>query len=361
MKVKKYLNVLLLIIILLAVQTIYFEYTFSKHTQRLLNIQIKLTEDIDGLNYRIQEIENEVAFVSKRSFVNSHKIPKSIRFCGEKLNLDDPVIREKVEREFYSILSKQGQIQLYLKRIGRYNNLIESHLKKAGLPLDLKYLAIHESALLPKIRSRSRAVGLWQFMSATARLYKLKVNNYLDERRDPEKATPAAIRFLGDLHQQFGNWALALAAYNGGPTRIKRAIDRQNTDDFYSLTLPEETERYYFKIIATKIIVSNSEKYGFKMDRNDYYRPHKIEKLDFTVFETKKSLDEIAKICNLPISTVKDLNPAFRSSYLPSGKYTLNIPKYQYAVSQKNYNSYKDSYTILAKLDNEESPEILVD
>ena len=361
MKIKRYLHLVIIICAVFLIQYLYIDYTISSHQQQLLDLQLSLEENFYNLNNRIQHLENDVINASQKSFVNSHKIPNTIYFCGDKINLDDPFIHESVEREFYALLSKQGQIQLYLKRIGRYSNLIESHIKKQELPLDLKYLSIHESALLPKIRSSSRAVGLWQFMASTAHLYGLKVNKFIDERRDPDKSTPAALRYLKDLHKQFGSWPLALAAYNGGPNRVKKSIQKQNAKNFYDLTLPEETERYYFKIIATKIIVSNPEKYGFKMTKDDFYSPHPTQKIEFTIYESKKYLDEIAEICELNLATFKALNPSLRADYLPSGKYTLNTYKNQVAAYSSNYNNYLSSMGMLAKADNNENESNKID
>ena len=361
MKTKRYLNILLILLFVFIVQSVYIEYSFSRQKQQIIDLQLNLEENFFAFNNRMKHLENDIVVSTQKSFVNSHDIPENIFFCGDKINLQDPFIRESVEREFYSLLNKQGQIQLYLKRIGRYSNLIEQHLNTNELPQDLKYLSIHESALLPKIRSRSRAVGLWQFMSSTAHLYGLKANNFIDERRDPEKATHAALRYLKDLHKQFGSWPLALAAYNGGPNRVKKSIQRQNAKDFYDLTLPEETERYFFKIIATKIIVSNPEKYGFTMSENDYYSPHSTQKVQFTIYESKKYLDEIAEICDVNLATLKALNPSLRADYLPAGKYTLNTYTEQLAVFKENYNSYCDSFGMLAKTSTNDENNTMVD
>jgi len=361
MRINKYLNIIIIVLIMITLQIIYNEYSFSEQKQQILDLQSKLDESSFDFNNRMEHLENDILNSSQKSFVNSHKIPNKIYFCGDKINLDDPFIRESIEREFYSILSKQGQIQLYLKRIGRYSNLIETHIKEKELPIDLKYLSVHESALLPKIRSRSRAVGLWQFMASTATLYGLKVNRFIDERRDPEKATTAALRYLKDLHKRFGSWPLALAAYNGGPSRVKKSIQRQNAKDFYDLTLPEETERYYFKIIATKIILSNPEKYGFKMSGNDYYSPHPTQKVEFTIFESRKYLDEIADVCNLNLATFKALNPSIKADYLPSGKYKLNTYTEQVAVFQNNYRNYCSSLGMLAKINNVDENDSMID
>jgi membrane-bound lytic murein transglycosylase D len=361
MKIKKYMNIFLIFLFVFIIQTIYFEYIFSVHKQQMTDLQISLNENIYNFNNRMQNLEEEILSSTQKSFVNSHKIPNTIYFCGEKINISDPFMRESVEREFYSLLNKQGQIQLYLKRLGRYGELIESHLKQAGLSNDLKYLSVHESALLPTIRSQSRAVGLWQFMSSSAQLYGLKINRYIDERCDPEKATPAAIKYLKDLHKRFGTWSLALAAYNGGPSRVSKSMQHQNADDFFDLSLPEETERYYFKIVAAKIILSNPDKYGFKMTKNDYYYPHPTQKIEFTIFESRKYLDEVADICNINLSTLKALNPSIKANYLPVGKYTLKIYTEEFAAFQQNYNKYLDSLGMLAKVNNEVNKKSMVD
>lgn len=361
MKIKQYLNIFFLILLLFVIQTIYIEYSFSKQQQQIIDLQLNMKENLLNFSNRMAHLENDIIASSQKSFVNSHTIPKDIYFCGDKINLNDPFIRESVEREFYSILSKQGQVQLYLKRIGRYSKMIESQLLKQELPLDLKYLSIHESALLPTIRSSSRAVGLWQFMASTAHLYGLKVTKYIDERRDPEKATPAAVRYLRDLHKRFGTWPLALAAYNGGPNRVYKSIQKQNAKDFYDLTLPEETERYYFKIIATKIILSNPEKYGFKMSDEDYYFPHPTQKIEFTIHESKKYLDEIAEICDLNLATFKALNPSIRANYLPAGKYLINTYTNQVAVFKEKYNNYCNSLGMLAKIDDSNNNDNKID
>ena len=355
------MNIFLIFLFVFIIQTIYFEYTFSVHKQQMTDLEISLIENIYNFNNRMQLLEEDILASTQRSFVNSHKIPNSIYFCEEKINLRDPFIRESVEREFYSLLNKQGQIQLYLKRLGRYGKLIENHLKQEGLPDDLKYLSVHESALLPTIRSQSRAVGLWQFMSPTAQLYGLKVNRYIDERCDPEKATPAAIRYLKDLHKRFGSWSLALAAYNGGPGRVSKSIQNQNADDFFDLSLPEETERYYFKIVAAKIILSNPEKYGFKMSKDDYYYPLLTKTIEFTIFENRKYLDEVADICNINLSTLKALNPFIKADYLPAGNYILKTYTEHFAAFQQNYNEYCNSLGMLAKINNEGSKDSMVD
>jgi len=355
MNFKKHMKWILIAGFLYVTQIIIIEHSFSSKTKQLIRIQDNLIQNIDSLNAKLQLIEEEIYFASCQNFVNLQKIPNSLTFCGEVINLKNPLIREKVEREFYSLLNNQGQIQLYLKRLGRYEKLIVSQLREANLPLDLKYLSIHESALLPQIKSHAKAVGLWQFMYSTARLYKLKVDKYFDERCDPEKATHAATQYLGDLYKRFGNWPLVLAAYNGGPSRVKNALNRQNTDDFLSLTLPEETERYYFKIVATKIILSEPEKYGFRLAKSEFYYPYSTDKIEFTVYENRKFLSEISSICNTNLATFKELNPSIKSEVLPAGKYQFNIYKKDISAFDRNFYNYSDSFIMMAKVKSDSS------
>jgi hypothetical protein len=209
--------------------------------------------------------------------------------------------------------------------------MIDRYLKQNNLPPDLKYLAIHESALLPKIRSRSNAVGLWQFMRATGRLYGLKINRYIDERRDPERATQAAMRFLKELFRYYEDWPLVMAAYNGGHGRVSRALKNQNAQSFFDLSLPEETERYYFKVVATKILLSDPEKYGFTLSAHDFFTPTATVSVEYVIKQDRKTLEEICVYYDLPQAEFKFLNPKVIGSYLPRGTYEFHIP-------QDNYN-----------------------
>ena len=192
MKIKNYLILLIVLSILYLLQFTYFYYKYFSELSRLEN---EVKHNIDWVNSTLSTFGSQLDSVERRSFVNIHKIPLPVVFCGDTLDYSNQLIREKLEREFYSLLGEQGQIQLYLKRSAKYFPMIERHLDDANLPDDLKFLAVHESALIPNIRSRSNAVGLWQFMRQTGQLYKLKINRYIDERRDPEKATMAATCF----------------------------------------------------------------------------------------------------------------------------------------------------------------------
>lgn len=330
MNIKKYNKFWLLvagIFLIFMIQEIRFSWQSAEMRNSHANMEIHFLE----MQSKLKSLELK----NKQNFVNAQRISLPLIFCGDTLNMDDHFIKERVEREFYSLLGNQGQIQLYFKRSGRFLPMIEMHLAAANLPDDLKYIAVHESALLPRIRSRSNAVGLWQFMYHTGRLYHLQINSYIDERQDPERATQAAIKFLKDLYKKFESWPLVLAAYNGGQGRIQRSLKKQSTDALIVLSLPEETERYYFKIVATKIILSDPENFGFKFSDEDYFNIPPLLEMSYTVDRSQISLEELANIFDLKLIEFKDFNPHLLSNYLPAGKYMLKIPELNYIAYQE--------------------------
>ena len=182
---------------------------------------------------------------------------------------DFPVVMNRQVEMYLDLF--QGQQRKYFKnwliRSGRYLPMIQKELSEAGLPLDLAYLAMIESGFNQRAYSRSHAVGLWQFMQGTGRDYSLTIDRYVDERRDAVKSTSAAVAYLKNLYGEFGDWHLAVAAYNGGPGTIRRAIKRTKTNDFWKIAqkkaLRLETKRYVPKLIAAIIIAKDPEAYGF--------------------------------------------------------------------------------------------------
>jgi hypothetical protein len=180
-------------------------------------------------------------------------------------------------------------------------------------------------------------------MRQTGQLYKLKINRYIDERRDPEKATMAAIRMLKDLYNIFESWPLVLAAYNGGFGRVRSSIKKNNSMSFVDLSLPEETKRYYFKIIVAKIILSQPESFGYKFLENDYFHNPDNDEIRFTISKQRTSLTNIAGVFGLSIAQFRTYNPQIISSYLPRGIYSIKIPTEKYAVYiDKNYRKLEE-------------------
>lgn len=203
-----------------------------------------------------------------------------------------------------------------LGRTAMYFPLFDKYINNLNLPSDLKYLSIVESALDPNAISRSGAVGLWQFMPATGKDYGLKQNSWEDQRRNPHLSTAAALKYLSRLHQRFGSWELALAAYNGGPGRVNRAIRRGRSHNFWTIRkyLPRETRNYVPAFIAATYIMN------FYQTHNLYpqYPSKDLQLTDRTMVYRQISFREIADITGVPETTVAVLNPSYLKRTIPS-------------------------------------------
>lgn len=211
----------------------------------------------------------------------------------------------------------------YMSRSRKYLPLFERKLKEYGLPRDLIYLSLVESGYNPHAYSWARAMGLWQFISSTGRLYGLDRSWWYDERKDPEKATDAACRFLKDLYQEFGDWELAMAAYNGGPGRVRRTMKKQKTDDFWELRLKRQTMDYVPLIYAAAIIAKDPERYGF----TDIEFEPPIQWETVTIDKCVE-LKVVAKEIGCSLDELKTLNPELLRNYTPPNdkKYKLKVP-----------------------------------
>jgi len=254
-----------------------------------------------------------------------YKTPRSLAFCGESVPLERRDVWERLDKQLLLALGREAQVILWLKRSRQYLPLVEEELKKQNLPDDLKYLAIAESDLNKYALSPKGAAGTWQFMEETGRRYGLEKEKWRDQRYCFEKSTAAALSYLTSLYEQFGQWMLAVAAYNCGEKRLAREIKEQNTDQFVDLYLPRETEEYLFRIMAIKIILTNPETYGFVLEDDDYYRPSIAQKVD-VVLPDSFHLQAIAEAAQTSFRTIKELNPDLKGYYLPAGRHTLLIP-----------------------------------
>jgi membrane-bound lytic murein transglycosylase D len=212
----------------------------------------------------------------------------------------------------------------YLTRSTKYAPLMKTIIADYGLPQDLIYLSLVESGYNPRAYSWARASGLWQFIASTGRLYNLNRSWWYDERRDPVKSTHAACRFLKELYAEFGSWELAMAAYNGGPGRVRRTIASQKTNDFWKMRLKRQTMDYVPLIMAATIIAKEPEKYGF-VDI-DYEPPLEWDEV---LIDRCLDLSVVAREIGCSYNELKDLNPELLRKYTPPNtkKYRLNIPK----------------------------------
>jgi membrane-bound lytic murein transglycosylase D len=238
------------------------------------------------------------------------------------------VMNKHVELEI-NHFTKYGEKKFFInsyKRSGKYRPQIVSALKAAGMPVELSWLPLIESGFKVNALSRARALGLWQFIPSTGYKFGLKRDKYIDERIDPVKSTEAAIAYLKELHQIFGDWSTVLAAYNCGEGQVLRVIRSQNInylDNFWDLyeRLPRETARYVPRFMAALFIIKNPEKYGLNAISVD-------EPLEYENVMVSKQihLKDIAKEIGVPENTLKELNPELRYRILPQDNYPLRVP-----------------------------------
>jgi membrane-bound lytic murein transglycosylase D len=242
---------------------------------------------------------------------------------------DFPVILNKQVAAYLDLFQNKQRktFQNWLNRSGRYQSIMETRLEKSGLPTDLIYLSMIESGYNQRALSHANAVGLWQFIGSTGKMYNLTIDKYLDERRDADKSTGAAASFLGDLYRDFGDWHLAVAAYNCGPAKIKNGMEKYQVDNFWDLAktdfLPLETKRYVPKLIAAIIIARQPEKFGF-----DKVALEKPLEFDTLTVGPGLSLDAVSIIAGTDTSIIKDLNAELRTGKTPANQssYAVKIP-----------------------------------
>jgi membrane-bound lytic murein transglycosylase D len=249
------------------------------------------------------------------------------------------VVNERVE---HCILLFQTTIRdrfvTWLARSGKYIPFMKNLLKEQGLPEDLVYMAFIESGFDPYAYSRSKAVGPWQFIYRTGKRYGLKVNWWVDERRDPEKSTIAAAKYLKDLYEMFACWYLAAAGYNAGEYKIIRAMKRYRTEDFWTLTkhryLKRETKNYVPLMIAAAVVAKDPDKYGFT--GIEYQEPLRYEKVKVPELT---DLSLIAKACEISLEEIKDLNPELRRGVTPPNEpeYEIKIPFAKIDLFTRNF------------------------
>ena len=241
-----------------------------------------------------------------------------------------PLTMNRVVKQSLEYLKSEPErhFNVWMRRAQTYFPMIDTILKEEGVPPELRYLAMVESGLNPSARSWAGAAGMWQFMRGTGRQYGLTVNGWVDERRDPEKATRAAARHMRDLYERFGNWHLAMAAYNCGAGCVSRAVRRSSAStpsywDVYD-NLPRETRGYVPMFIATTMLASDPDAYGF--DTPTTTPPYAYDYV--SVHGSMMPLQEIADLAGTSTDVIRELNPELRRSTLPPSKdmYPLRIP-----------------------------------
>jgi membrane-bound lytic murein transglycosylase D len=251
--------------------------------------------------------------------------PEQLDLCGETIPLDNQDVKERLDREFTIIVHSHAQVYLWLKRMHRYFPWLEKEIARNGLPDDLKYVAVAESDLQVSVSSPAGAVGPWQFMRGTGANYGLAQSEGIDERRDFELSTQSAFRYLRDLRDLFQNWTLAIAGYNCGEKRVQDEMKRQKVNSYYQLRLPLETERYIFRILAIKEVLSHPEKYGYFLPQGAGYPGVSTERVN-VLAPCPLPIQTVAELAGISYRELKNLNPAFVSDSLPEGSHTVKVP-----------------------------------
>jgi membrane-bound lytic murein transglycosylase D len=287
---------------------------------------------------QIEDLRRQVLTLSAGGLVAaSYRLPPKVDFAGEPVPLHRRDVWERLDQEFLLYIGRPGQVMLWLKRMGQYMPLIEHRLRQYGLPDDLKYLAVVESSLRPTAVSSARAGGLWQFIESTGRQYDMESNPFVDERMDVAKATEGAMQYLGRLYEMFQSWPLALAGYNAGEGRVLDELREQRVGSYYDLALPAETERFVYKIIALKIILSNAERYGIFIDAQEYYQPPETEVVTVRVDGSRLHLRTVAEAAGTHYAMIKHLNPQLRERHLPRGVHQVYVPRGGSAAFAQNF------------------------
>ncbi len=283
-----------------------------------------LTAGPDNTPGLSQQKEDLRYLISKRIL----EIHASRHIVAKGTNTSIPIIlNDHVKAEIKRFTHQERNFFIRsFQRSGKYRPAILKSLKEAGLPEELSWLPLIESGFKVRALSRARALGLWQFIPSTGYKFGLKRDRFVDDRMDPERAPRAAIAYLKELHQIFGDWATVLAAYNCGEGRVLRTIRSQNInylDNFWDLydRLPRETARYVPRFLATLHIMKNMKKYGFES-----LTPAPPLEFDVVTISKQIRLKDLANVSKIPYDILKNLNPELRYGIIPPGGYKLKVP-----------------------------------
>jgi hypothetical protein len=258
--------------------------------------------------------------------IKALKLPSGLNLAGERVPVEINDVKERMERELLVNTYWQSNGILLLKRANRYFPILEPLLAKYNLPDDFKFLALAESGFTDETSSAG-AAGIWHFMRTTGKEYGLEINENVDERYNIEKSTKVAAEYLIKAKEKLGSWTLAAASYNAGNQGVYRRLEAQEVSNYYDVKLPNETERYIFRILALKEIITNPKKYGFIFDKEDLYtrKETRLVKVDTAI----SNLTLFAKEFGMNYKELKIHNPWLREHKLNNKSrrlYEIKIP-----------------------------------
>lgn len=307
-------------------------YPDIENNEEFTELSKSLIEDYEKLIISIDELDPDTPIFALREKINAEaglidiskenlKLPSELPKTQVPLVLNEPV------KQFLYYFMTRGQkfVPNWFYRSGYYFPMMKRIFAEEGLPQELIYLSLIESGLNPAARSVASAVGLWQFVKSTGKLYGLNSNFWIDERRDPEKATRAAAKHLKDLYEIYQDWHLVLAAYNSGSGRVNSAIRRANSNDYWEISpkLPYETRGYVPQYIAISLIFMNPEEYGFT--NLEYAKPFEC---DTIMINDCYDLEVLASAANVDENLLKLMNPELvQGCTPPETLYPLKVPK----------------------------------
>ena len=352
MDLKKYI-IASLTVCVSTFNTVLAQNAEGAHKDTIGNKNISITNKTEGLNKLndnpkakkydekwLQELSNSDLFFQMSedvaavpTDVDYNELPTEVlKERLEKLNEKTPFnieynpVLEQVIKSF--LKNRRSSLERLMSLSDYYFPMFEQEMSNQRIPLEIKYLAIIESALNPKARSRAGATGLWQFMYATGKSYGLEVNNYVDERCDPLRATKAAVRYLNELYKIFGDWDLVLAAYNSGPGNVTKAMRRSNgKTNYWNLRpyLPKETAGYVPAFLATLYIFEYAKEHGFKPQK----RTNHLFETDTIRVKQAIPFKSIADITGMSIQDIQFFNPSYQLDVVPyveGRNYALRLP-----------------------------------
>ncbi|NKB89679.1 MAG: LysM peptidoglycan-binding domain-containing protein [Acidobacteria bacterium] len=305
-----------------AFRTAFNDLVTRVHAQQLDEFQVAAEAEATDLPEEEIPVLSEAEIELLRSRM-ADTLPEMPKFTVP-IPMDNPRVIEAVR---YLSQDREEVIAEGLARGQAYLPLIREVFTAEGVPLELAFIPLIESLYKPYVRSRASAVGLWQLMAPTARLYGLRVDWYVDERRDPVKSTKAIARFILDYYREFDDWHLAIAAYNGGKGRVGRALQRTGTEDFWTLSevprsLPRETREFVPKILAAILMGTDPEAYGLRFIAEPEFRYDEVS------IDSMTDLQVVAEAAGTTLEVIQDLNPQLLRRTTPNmERYTMRVPE----------------------------------